>query len=150
MNEPVKPSVLDKIIEAGSKGGWALALIVGLAGIALAALAIYTRPDVPIVGTPPATTELKVVAATGEEGFKVYEFCDDPSTSVRETPSPDASGVTYELKRVKDGVTETVTVVFGQAGDVLYAKHFSDQAGGQESQPAFVTEKARGCIEDKS
>lgn len=81
MNEPEKPGLLDKIIEAGSKGGWALALIVGLAGIALAALAIYTRPDVPIVGQPPATNQNVVQELAVEPPLATaYDICLDPSS----------------------------------------------------------------------
>jgi hypothetical protein len=133
--------LLNSIIEAGKHGGWALALVVACAAVAL----VYIRP----VGEIPATTSEKVVPATGEQGFNTAVFCDDSATTVTELPSPDASGITYELKRVKDGTTETVVVVWNQAGDITYAKHFWDTPTGQESEPAFVTEKARSCIEDK-
>lgn len=150
-NNPNKPSLLDKIIEAGGKGGWALALIVGLAGIALAALAIYTRPDVPVIGSPPATTEEKVVASTGAEGFPVDLFCNDDGTQVKALPNPDASGVTYQLVRVRDGVPEAVIWPSGAHGDNLAATHYwYDDEKVQQSEPAIVTPAARRCVEEKA
>ena len=120
--------------------------VFALLAACLALFLVYTRP----INEIPATTSQKVVPATGEEGFDAKTFCADPLTVVSKTLAPDASGATYELKRVKDGVSETVTVVLAQTGDVLYAKHFSDQGGVQQSQPAFVDDDVKRCLEKKT
>ena len=126
----------------GPKGVSVFALLVACFALFL----VYTRPIPELI---PATTSTNVVPATGEEGFNVAVFCDDKLTSVRATIAPDASGVTYELRRVKNNVTETVTIVLAQTGDILYAKHFSDGPAGQESGAAFVTDQAKQCITRK-
>ena len=59
--------MLNKIRKALADWGWLLAV----ASILLTAGVIYTRPDVPIVGTPPATVEKKVLPTTGEQGYDV-------------------------------------------------------------------------------
>ena len=90
------------------------------------------------------------VPATGVEGFPVDLFCADPLTTVQDFEAPDASGITYQLLRVRDGKTETVVIVMGANGDTRVATHYYDSLVGQQSEPAFVNEKARECIEDKA
>ncbi len=109
-------------------------------------LLIYTRPVPAVI---PATTEENVVPATGEQGFNTKEFCNDNATTVVRTIAPDASGATYELKRLKNGVSETVAVVLAPTSDVLYAKHFWDQ-NGQQTEPAYVDDDAKRCIVGKA
>lgn len=112
-------------------------------------LGIYLLGGQP-AGNLPGTEINRIVPATGEQGFNAKAFCEDRLTTVTKTLAPDASGATYELKRVKDGVSETVTVVLAQTSEVLYAKHFSDVGGQQQSQPAFVDEDVKACLEKKS
>ena len=101
--------------------------------------------DLPVIGGD----TVERVPATGEQGFNTAVFCDDPLTKVATSLAPDASGITYVLSRVKDGVTESVVLTFDQTDEVVYAKHFFDRSG-QQSEPAFVTDDARDCIEDKA
>lgn len=133
---------MKKLLAAASDYGWLLAL----ATACFALFLVYARP----IGEIPATTSTKVVPATGDQGFDAGTFCSDPRTVVSKTLAPDASGATYELKRVASGVSETVTVVLAQTGDVLYAKHFWDEDGKQKSQAAFVDEDVKRCLEKKS
>lgn len=91
-----------------------------------------------------------LVPASGIEGYDVLSFCNDPLTHVRPFPVPDSAGVTYQLTRVRDLKTETVTVVFAPDHTLLLAKHYYDTAIGQQSEPAIVTEQARRCIEEKA
>ena len=136
--------------KALSNWGWLAALAV----TALALAIVYTRP----VGVIPATTERKIVVApaSGIEGFDVGPFCADPLTSVRAFPSPDASGVTYQLTRMRDQKAETVTLVLGADESVVMATHYYDAVvnvrGGTEQQgePAFVNADARKCVEGKA
>lgn len=108
---------------------------------------VYTRP-VPLI--PPNADTVKIVPATGEQGFDAKTFCEDPLTSVSKVIAPDASGATYELKRLKNSVSETVVLTLAQTGDVLYAKHFWDTPTGQQSEPAFVDDDVKRCVERKS
>lgn len=124
----------------------AFAALIALVVACLALFLVYTRP----VSQIPATVQRDIVPATGEQGFNANDFCSDPRTDVAKNLSPDASGITYEMKRVASGVSETVTVVLAQTGDVLYAKHFWDQSGVQQSEPAFVDDDVKSCLERKS
>lgn len=126
------------------------AAIVGVivSQVVMGAYVLSGQPAGNLPGT--GDTIQNVVPATGDQGFNAETFCSDPETSVSKAISPDATGVTYEMKRVRDGVSETVTVVLAQTGDVLYAKHFYDQDGVQQSQPAFVDDDVKRCIEKKS
>lgn len=136
------------LILAAKNWGWALAI-----GLALVALAVvYSRPDVPVVGQPPATTEEKIVAATGAEGFPVETFCKDPLTQVKplENP-PGVSGLTFQLVRLRDGVQEAVIWQSGEHGDNLGAiRYWFDENGVQQSANAVVTSRARDCIQEKA
>lgn len=126
------------------------AAIVGVivSQVVMGAYVLSGQPAGNLPGT--GDTIQNVVPATGDQGFNAETFCSDPETNVSKAISPDATGVTYEMKRVRDGVSETVTVVLAQTGDVLYAKHFYDQGGVQQSQPAFVDGSVIRCLERKS
>ena len=122
-------------------------------GIALAALVLAVGAsrvsDEPIPGSH--TTEVKIVPATGAEGFPVEAFCNDPLTKVDELPAPDASGITYQLLRIKDAKAETVIWTTGPTNDSSIAKHFYyGDDGKQREESAIVTAKARECIERKA
>ena len=93
-----------KAREGGIKFVITTTITVTAAGITVAVVAL---PEAG-VDTTPTASDAPIVPATGVEGFKVAEFCNDPLTKVRVTPSPDA-GFTYQLTRLKDGVSETVT-----------------------------------------
>lgn len=99
-----------------------------------------------IGGEPDIVVE---VPSTGVEGFPVAEFCHDDLTEVLLFPAPDAAGSSYQLTRVKEGVTETVVVVLNAAGDISQATHYHDTPQGQVSQPALIDDDARECIEEK-
>ena len=92
---------------------------------------------------------VKLVPATGIQGFKVEEFCNDPLTKVTFYPVPDSSGSTYQLLRVKQGMTESVTVVQNAQNEIVVATHYHDGPTGQVAQPAYVSDKAFDCIEAK-
>lgn len=139
-----------KITKAAADGGIYLAIIIA-AFITIVVVAwIYLRADLPIFGTPPATTEQHIIAASGEQGFDVEPFaCDDPLTRISGTVAPDASGITYTLQRTRDGRTETVVLVRALDGTWPYAKHFWED-DKQNANSAFVSDKALACIERKA
>lgn len=101
-------------------------------------------------GSPGNSTTI-VVPASGIEGFPVEAFCQHTLTKVQALPAPDA-GITYQLTRVLDNVSETVTVVTDPAGKVntQFSRHYYDTTVGQDSQPAVVTDAALKCIKDKA
>ena len=120
------------------------ALAVSIAGV------VSTRANLPVTRDLTGTEKKIMIApASGVEGFDAGLFCNDPLTTVRAIPAPDASGTTYELARVRDQKTETVVVVLAPDQSILLAKHYYDAAVGQQSEPAIVEEDARKCIEKK-
>ena len=131
----------------GPRGVTNFALALSLLISIIALTVVYTRPVPSII---PATTETKIVAATGEVGFPVSTFCEDSRTTVKVFPAPDASGLTYSLTRIAGGVVETVVVVAGSTGDNPTAKWYYDTPVGQEGEPAIVDGKAFDCIERKA
>lgn len=135
---------LDGWREALSSWGW----IIPTGGLlALVLFLMVGLPEVGVDTTPTSSDGPTFVAATGAGGFPVEEFCNDPLTSiVGPVAAPDASGFTYQLNRVRDGVTETVVVVVSE-DQVLAGTHYFDGEDGQESEPAFLTEKARECLD---
>lgn len=120
---------------------WWLALLLAAAAVVIA---LTAGPEVTDVTPLRDDKTVRVVPASGEQGFPVEAFCLDKLTKVSEFPAPDSSGVTYQLLRVKDGVTESVIVSPGGA------KRYWDAPEGQQSEPAFVTAKAEKCISDKA
>ena len=128
--------------------GWMLALVVAAAALTLV-VGASRATNTPIPGAE--STEVKVVAATGAEGFPVEAFCNDPLTKVAELPAPDASGITYQLLRIRDGKSETVVWTTGPTSNSPIAKHFYyDEAGKQQNEAAIVTAGAKNCIEEKA
>lgn len=144
MNKTPKQIVKDAL----DNGGWQTVVIVLLAGLVVFLVLL------PVLGadTTPVTDDktVKIVPAQGETGFPVETFCRDPLTKVTVTPNPDASGITYQLVRVKDSITESVVYTTGPDDANRAATHYKDVAGTQESEPAFVNDKARDCLEDKA
>lgn len=121
-------------------------LIIALLALALAVFAVvrvgFDEP-IPLAGEK---VTIKVVPASGVQGFMAGPFCADPLTQVRALPAPDASGTTYQLLRVRDLKTETVTVVIGADKSLIVATHYYDSAIGQQSEPAILDEDARSCV----
>lgn len=130
----------------GPKGVNTYAGLIALVVSIVVLVVVFTRP----VDVIPTTTQQNILPATGEQGFNAKTFCEDSLTSVSKVIAPDASGVTYQMQRVKDGVSETVTIVLAQTHDVLFATHYWDTPNGQQSEPAFVDEGVEKCLERKS
>ena len=122
--------------------GWLLALV----AVAVALLTVYSKAPAEI-GLPLPVNE-RIVPASGVEGFPVAIFCEDPLTRVYFSLSPHA-GTTNELERIKDGVTETVTILFAEDGRVMPGTHYYDTTVGQRSEPAIANKAAVDCIEKK-
>ena len=93
--------------------------------------------------------EVKIVPAVGIQGYKVAEFCADPLTKVSFFLAPDSSGSTYQLLRVKNGMTESVVVVRNARGETIVATHYQDTPTGQRSEPGVITDEGWKCIESK-
>lgn len=94
--------------------------------------------------------EIKIAPASGVEGFAVEGFCADPMTKVAPFLAPDASGITYQLSRVRAGKTESVTIVKNADGETRIAKHYYSTTVGQQSEDAVVNAEAWKCIERRS
>lgn len=143
--------VLKALPRALSHRGWILAaggfLAIGM--IWYASVIVLTQATgQPVPGFQQDT--IKVAPASGVNSFAADNFCADPLTTVREFEAPDASGTTYQLTRVKDGKTETVTAVFDTNKAILMAKHYYDTNSGQDSEGAIVNQAARDCITKKA
>lgn len=81
-----------------------------VAGVALF-IGLIALPEASVDTTPTRDDKTVVVtAATGIQGFKVKEFCEDDLTKVLRTQAPDA-GYTIQLTRMRDQRFETVTVI---------------------------------------
>lgn len=129
-------------------GGWLLAL-----SLVSAALIIFlvVLPGLGADTTPISDDKtVRQVPSEGDTGFPVEFFCQDSDTKVTALPAPDASGITYQLVRVKNGVTESVIYNTGPSDSSRVATHYFDQAGQQQSEPAFVNDKAKDCIERRA
>ena len=124
--------------------GW----LVGVVGMLLMGAILYLGAPQQ-VGLPAPSEDVKVVPASGIDGFPVEQFCVDPLTKVRELPAPDASGTAYQLVRVRDQRTETVVVVMDTEGGMRLGTHYYDTAVGQDSEPAVLNGDARACIDKK-
>lgn len=116
-------------------------------------MSAYMLADKPVIGDPTGITghgeQFIIAPASGIEGFDVYPFCNDPATTVKAFPAPDAAGNTYQLTRLRDEKPETVTVAL--TGDsITFAKHYWSETSGQVSEDAFVTQAARDCILKKA
>ena len=131
---------------AGKDYGWALAVL----ALAISITAFYARvPEQ--VGAPSTGTNILIAPASGLDGFDVGPFCDDPLTKVKgPLPAPDASGNSYQLIRVRDGKSETVTLVLAPDKSITLATHYFDSDVGQVPEPAFLKDSARACVEKKA
>lgn len=135
----------DMFAEAHALGVIIFALVTLGAGLLTANVIL---PEAAGIDTQPLGDDYSVAPASGVEGLDVEAFCRDPLTVVLALAAPDASGVSYQLGRVRDAKTETVLVVLSEGA--FAATHYFDTTEGQQSAPAFVTTKARDCIEDKA
>ena len=127
-----------------SSYGWAVSLLVATLALLVALVGL---PEAGIDVTPTRDdVTIKVVPASGIEGFKVAVFCSDPQTKVTALPAPDATGLTYQLLRIVNGVTETVVWVTG----TRTATHYYDSTVGQQSEPAIISDAAKECVERRS
>lgn len=123
---------------------WILALIGAIA--AANGLIAYTTSHSIIQVGDKAHKVVIVPATVGVEAYSVKDFCNDPMTKVTSFLAPDASGVTYQLTRVRDSKPEAVIVVRGIDGETRIAKHYWQTEVGQQSEAAVVTEEAWTCI----
>lgn len=120
-------------------------LVVGIAVTALAVALQKSDTHVPVLSPEPKV----VVPATGIEGYTaVLAFCNE--ATIKKLPAPDATGITYQLTRVKGGVSETIVVVLAPTGQTTFAKHYYDTSAGQQSEPAVVDEDAKDCIRKRA
>lgn len=133
----------------GPIGFGLMALAVSIATAFIVIGVVYKGAPAVGIDTRPAE-DVTIVPATGDEGFPVETFCQDDKTTVKAIPAPDASGVTYQMLRVRDGVTETVRVVTNAQDEVAVGTHYWDQDGVQQDEPAVVTQAARECIDTKA
>jgi len=147
MNHSHEHTPRDRVFAAARDWGWLLAIAVSVVVSVIAVALVYSRLDVPGVGKLPATTE-EIVPTSGLEGFPVEEFCEDPATEVKYSIIPHV-GFSHELLRLKDGVTELVTISITEEGEVLPGTHYYDTNVGQQSEPAIAGDGAVRCIEDK-
>src|SRR5688572_18493376 len=93
-----------RIWDALGDYGW----LVGVVCL-LAAGAFFYLGGPDAAGLPePSQDEIVIAPKSGVEGFEVEPFCNDPLTKVEPLPAPDSSGITYQLTRTRDRVTETV------------------------------------------
>ena len=135
-----------------SWGGTGVTVFAALCSLTLSAAALFiVYTGAPAVGIDTQPSEVKVVPASGPEGFPVEVFCKDDATQVKAIPNPDADGITYQLMRVRDRVPEAVVWASGINGDNLGATYYwYDDQNVQQSRAAVVTPGARRCIEDKA
>src|SRR3990167_859092 len=145
---------VDDFVRFIERNPWRAITILNLIFLVGLAWTVYvtagTRLGVPYAADVTGTEKTIMIApASGIEGFDTTLFCNDKLTKVKAIPAPDASGITYELTRVRDQKTETVVVVLAPDQSILLAKHYYDAAVGQQSEPAIVGEDARKCIEKK-
>ena len=127
-----------------------LLLIAAILLAGYAAWNVYLEAGRPILGDLPGTEINRSIPATGEQGFNVEGFCQDKLTTVDAFLALDASGETYQILRVKDGVTESVIAVVNPRGETVVANHYYQEGGVQKSEAAFLTDKARDCLARKS
>lgn len=126
--------------------GWAVSLLVATLALLVALVGL---PEAGVDTTPTRDdVTIKVVPASGIEGFKVALLCSDPQTRVTALPAPDTTGPTYQLLRIVNGITETVVWVSG--GGNRTASHYYDSTVGQQSEPAVIDDDAKRCIEKRA
>lgn len=132
--------------EMGIKG--AISILFGGALLVILLLILYQLSGQP-AGTAPLTETKQVVPATGPQGFRAEEFCEESTTSVRRWLIPPIDSeytAAYSMERRKAGVLETVDVfVFGDARDPRGIHYMADGT----SEDAFITKDIIKCIEDK-
>lgn len=135
---------------------WHVVITVGMAAFGLIAFLNlawqFADNSNPVkVGAP----DNVIVPNTGIEGWKALEFCKDPKTEVQAFNSPDASGITYQMMRVRDGVPESATFVYSPTGQMVIGKHYfnvevSPGHYEQRSEDAIVSrENLVACIAGK-
>lgn len=131
----------------GSKQTWLFGAVLVILTMAVV---LVLLPEGGVDTTPTSDDQnIEVVPATGIEGFKVKEFCQDPETTVLSFPAPDALGTTYQLTRMRDGRSETVTALINPNKEIKFATHYYSTDVGQDSEPADMT-GAFDCIEKKA
>lgn len=139
--------MLNKIRAAADKGGIWLAIALLTLGLAV----VYLRPDVPVVGTPPATVEKKVLPTTGEQGYPVLEFCKDSDTKVygpMVAPPDSTFAASFQLIRVESGVREQIDVnVYADLEKQPVGTHYDSS---NKNSDAFVSKEAMSCIVAKA
>lgn len=130
----------------GARGVLNFALFTGVTFVAILVLYINVL-DEPLGDTGIGNTH--ILPTTGAEGFNLEAFCEDSLTKVKLEYAPDGSAPTYQITRTRDGVFESAKVIQG----VDTGTHYWDDASKtvvQQSEPAYVSDKAKECLERKS
>ena len=118
-----------------------------LAGI-VATAAVFLAGDQVDPITP--TGDTINLPASGVEGLNpeaTLAFCRDGSTKVTFHIVPGV-GQSYELLRLKDNVTELLTVTVAN-GEPSPAKHYYQTVVGEQNEPAAFDQDGVKCLEDK-
>lgn len=136
-----------KMLNWGIKETWIFAIV--LAIVAVSGFGIYQNVLNHPIGS--VAENKNIVPAIGPDNTytATEEFCRDKNTDVRPLIIPDSTG--YELIRVKDGKTESITVVFSidaKSGALIpsYAKYDNDS---NDPIPAAIDSDAAKCLQDK-
>jgi len=89
-----------------------------------------------------------IIASTGSALYDVEPFCNDPLTKVTPSVSQRGAAEGYQLERIRDGKQEAVI----WNGLTQGATHFYWEGAPpeQKEQPAFVSDEAKECIEEKA
>lgn len=137
--------LLRNLLHAAHDGGWLL----GLVGIIIASASFYVHLPQSL-GAPEVDADK--VPTTGEQGYPVLEFCQDPATTVERMIHPPDSTfeASYTLDRRKGNppVHETIDVsVYADREKQPVAIHHDSK-----NVPAdgFVSKDAVKCIESKA
>lgn len=123
-------------------------LLVAIVSAILTTLAANVAAPAAGVDTQPLTSQQKIVAASGEQGFPVDVFCNDPLTKVDKlafVPPDSQFAAVYTLDRTRSTIHETVTVR-------VYADPNREPLGtyNDDQHPAYVTKDALSCITKKA
>lgn len=125
--------------------GWLIPTILVLA----LASQYYGATQLPV--PLPGDTTVKMVPATGEQGYPVAEFCKDPLTQVYRyliPPLETSFSAAYNLSRIRGGVQELVDVyVYADANREPKSTRY-DSANNPST--GFVSKAALQCIVSKA
>lgn len=145
--------VKQQMYEWGWKGVTSTVMVAGLT-VVISVSVIAPELGADTTPTSSDATVIKVtqvVPTTGDAGFPVAVFCHDENVTVTPGIVPDA-GVAYQLVRTVDGVTETVRWLTFEGREATHYWDVKQPDGSfiQDSEPAFVDDAAKKCIEEKA